>query len=60
MRKEELQGRAGKEPDQPAKSRQVYLGCVFTQHGSDEEGHPMRDHDSTTYLHRFGSDRGWV
>jgi Uncharacterised protein family (UPF0236) len=50
MRKEELQGRAGKEPGQPAKSRQVYLGCVFTQHGSDEEGHPMRDHDSTTYL----------
>lgn len=50
MRKEELRGRAGKEPDEPAKSRQVYLGCVFTQHGRDEKGHPIRDHDSTTYL----------
>lgn len=50
MRPEELQGRAGKAADQSAKSRQVYLGCVFTQHKKDEEGHPMRELDSTTYL----------
>jgi hypothetical protein len=50
MRRQELQGRKGKQPDGPAKTRQVYLGCVFTQHQTDEEGHPVRDHDSTTYV----------
>jgi hypothetical protein len=33
----------------------AYLGCVFTQHQRDEQGHPMRDHDSTTYVSSFGS-----
>lgn len=55
MRKEELQGRAGKQPDGRAKTRLAYLGCVFTQHKCDEEGHPIRDHDSTTYVSSFGS-----
>ena len=32
-----------------------YLGCVFTQHKRDEEGHPIRDHESTTYVSSFGS-----
>ncbi len=50
LRRQELQGRKGKQPDGTAKTRQVYLGCVFTQHKTDEEGHPVRDHDSTTYL----------
>jgi hypothetical protein len=50
MRKEELQGRPGKQADGTAKTRQVYLGCVFTQHRVDEEGHPIRDWDSTTYV----------
>jgi len=50
MRKEALQGRAGKQADGTAKTRQVYLGCVFTQHGVDEKGHPIRDWDSTTYV----------
>ena len=55
MRKEELQGRKGKQPDGSAKTRMAYLGCVFTQHQRDEEGHPIRDHDSTTYVSSFGS-----
>jgi hypothetical protein len=55
MRKEALQGRAGKQPDGGAKTRMPYLGCVFTQHKRDEEGHPIRDHDSTTYVTTFGS-----
>ena len=55
MRKEELQGRRGKQPDGSAKTRMAYLGCVFTQHKRDEEGHPVRDHESTTYVSSFGS-----
>ena len=50
MRKEVLAGRRGKQPDGSAKTAQVYLGCVFTQHGCDPEGHPIRDHESTTYV----------
>ena len=53
MRKKELTGRKGKQPDGTAKSRQAYLGCVFTQHKCDEKGHPIRDHDSTTYVSSF-------
>jgi hypothetical protein len=49
MRKEELAGRAGQQEDGRAKTRLAYLGCVFTQHQTDEEGHPVRDHESTTY-----------
>jgi hypothetical protein len=52
---EELAGRRGKQADGRAKTRQVYLGCVFTQHRSDEEGHPVRDWESTTYVSSFKS-----
>ena len=55
MRKEELVGRAGKQADGTAKTRQVYLGCVFTQHKRDEKGHPVRDYESTTYVSSFKS-----
>jgi hypothetical protein len=55
MRKEELAGRAGKQADGGAKTRLAYLGCVFTQHRRDEEGRPVRDYESTTYLSSFGS-----
>jgi len=53
MRKEELVGRAGKQPDGSAKTRMAYLGCVFTQHRTDEKGHPVRDYESTTYVSSF-------
>jgi len=53
MRREELEGRKGKAPDGKAKTRMAMLGCVFTQHKVDDEGHPMRDHESTTYLSSF-------
>ena len=55
MRKEELVGRAGKQPDGGAKTRLAYLGCVFTQHKTDENGHPVRDYESTTYVSSFSS-----
>ena len=54
MRTEELVGRAGKQPDGTAKTRSAYLGCVFTQHRRDAQGHPVRDYDSTTYVSSLG------
>jgi hypothetical protein len=50
LRREELAGCCGKQADGTARTRQVYLGCVFTQHRVDENGHPVRDWDSTTYV----------
>ena len=42
-------GRLGKTASQPAHTREVKLGCVFTQATWDEEGFAVRDPDSTTY-----------
>lgn len=50
MRREELAGRKGKQPDGTAKTRMAYLGCVFTQHKQDDKGAPIRDHHSTSYV----------
>ena len=47
--KKETAGRQGKAEGQPAHSREVKLGCVFTQTRWDEEGYAIRDPDSTTY-----------
>src|SRR6202161_2229411 len=47
--KKETLGRPGKTDGQPAHTREVKLGCVFTQTGWDQEGFPVRDPDSTTY-----------
>ena len=55
MRGEELEGRKGKAPGGKAKTRMAALGCVFTQHKEDEQGRPVRDHESTTYLSGFQS-----
>jgi hypothetical protein len=50
VRPEETQGRKGKQEDQPAKTREVKLGCVFTQTKEDEEGRPVRDPECTSYV----------
>lgn len=50
MRKNELLASKGKGADGKAKTREVKLGCVFTQTGTDEEGRPVRDDESTTYV----------
>jgi hypothetical protein len=55
MRREELVGKKGKAADGQAKTRMAALGCVFTQHGLDDKGLPLRDHQSTTYLAGFES-----
>ncbi|MBZ5705906.1 MAG: ISKra4 family transposase [Acidobacteriia bacterium] len=39
----------GKVEGQPARTREVKLGCVFTQTAYDKEGFAIRDPDSTTY-----------
>jgi hypothetical protein len=46
--KRETEGRRGKEGE--AKTRESKLGCVFTQTAVDEDGYPVRDEDSTTYV----------
>ncbi len=47
--KKETLGRQGKTDGQPAHTREVKLGCVFTQTKYDKEGFPIRDPGSTTY-----------
>jgi hypothetical protein len=70
--KKETLGRPGKTDGQPAHTREVQLGCVFTQTTWDEEGFALRDPDSTTYtgaietaeefgkrIYREALARGW-
>jgi hypothetical protein len=47
--KKETLGRQGKIPGQPAHTREVKLGCVFSQTTWDKKGYAIRDPDSTTY-----------
>lgn len=42
--------RTGKIEGQPAHTREVKLGCVFTQTSCDAEGYAIRDPDSTTFV----------
>jgi hypothetical protein len=46
----ETEGRAGRNPGQPARTREAKLGCVFTQTAWDEQGYAIRDPASTTYI----------
>ena len=48
--KKETVGRQGKTEGQPAHTREVKIGCVFTQTTWDKEGYAIRDPDSTTYV----------
>jgi len=48
--RKESEGRAGKQDGQPAHTREAKLGCVFTQTTVDEEGYPLRDEASTSYV----------
>ena len=67
----ETEGRAGKQTAQ-ARTREVKLGCVFTQTTVDVHGRPQREEGSTTYtgaietaeafgrrLGREADQRGW-
>jgi hypothetical protein len=70
--KKETVGRPGKIAGQPAHTREVKLGCVFTQTTWDQEGYAIRDPESTTYtgaietavefgkrMYREAWKRGW-
>ena len=70
--KKETVGRQGKIAGQPAHTREVKLGCIFTQTASDKKGYPIRAPASTTYtgavetaeefgrrLYREAGKRGW-
>jgi hypothetical protein len=46
----ETENRKGKGEDGRARTREVKLGCVFTQTGLDASGHPKRDEESTSYV----------
>jgi len=61
MRRQELAGRKGRSPNGQAKTREVKLGCVFTQTTLDEDGRPLRDPASTTYVGAIESSDafGW-
>ena len=58
MRPEELLGRKGRQQDGSARTREAKLGCIFTQTDldaqglplRDEDGNPLRDPDSTSYV----------
>jgi hypothetical protein len=49
MRSSELTGRAGKQPDGSARTREVKLVTVWTAEGRDAEGIPVRDRGSVSY-----------
>src|SRR5258707_946305 len=49
MRPSEVAGRAGKQPDGSAKTREAKLVTVWTAESRDEEGKPARDPGSVTY-----------
>jgi hypothetical protein len=51
-RPEELRGVKGKQPDGTAKTRQIKVGCVFTQ-SHEANGAPQRDPFSSSYIAAF-------
>jgi hypothetical protein len=50
MVKGELAGRKGKQPDGTARTREAKLGCVFTQTETDQNGRPIRQAGSTSFV----------
>ena len=49
MRKEELEGRAGKQADGSSKTREMKLVAIWTADDRNKEGRPTRDEGSITY-----------
>ena len=55
----ETEGRPGKGEDGKARTREVKLACVFTQTRVDEDGYPVRDPGSSSYLATFAPAAGF-
>jgi len=53
MRKDALEGCKGKQPDGSAKTREVKVGCIYTQHGCDKKGVPLTDKGSGSHIANF-------
>jgi len=49
MRRSELEGRGGKQPDGSSKTREVKLVTLWSAEGRDDEGTPVRDPGSVSY-----------
>jgi hypothetical protein len=49
----ETEGRAGKGEDGKARTREVKMACAFTQTTADDDGYPVRDPASSSYLATF-------
>jgi hypothetical protein len=49
MRRSELAGRAGKQPDGSSKTREVKLVTLWSAEGRDNQGTPVRDPGSVSY-----------
>ena len=49
VRKCEVEGRAGKQPDGSANTREAKLAVVWSADTTDKAGHPVRDPGSATY-----------
>jgi len=49
----ETAGRDGKGEDGRARTREVKLAVFFTQDKTDDEGYPLRDRDSSSYIATF-------
>jgi len=59
MRTAETEGRPGKGEDGKARTREVKLVCVFSQATVDENGYPVRDPGSSSYLATFAPAAGF-
>jgi hypothetical protein len=53
MTAKETAGRDGKGEDGRARTREVKLGVFFTQDHVDDDGYPVRDRDSCSYIATF-------
>jgi hypothetical protein len=55
----ETDGRPGKGEDGKARTREVKLACAFTQTRIDDDGYPVRDPGSSSYLATFAPAAGF-
>jgi hypothetical protein len=55
----ETDGRPGKGEDGKARTREVKLACAFTQTRVDDDGYPIRDPGSSSYLATFAPAAGF-
>jgi hypothetical protein len=55
----ETEGREGKAEDGRARTREVKMACLFTQAAADDQGRPVRDPASSSYLATFAPAPGF-